>query len=251
MTTSRLGDFTAQADAYARTRPGYPLQLLDELIAHAHVSPGESVADLGAGTGLFTQLLAQRGLRVTAIEPNQAMRAKAPAMAGVTWAGGTFEATGLGERTQVWVTAAQAFHWADASRALPEVRRILIPDACFTILWNDRDMGASAVMRHTHDLILRQIPEFDELYRRDLDWTAILTSTGDFKNVARSACRHVVPMSRARYLDLWKSHNSLQVRAGPDRFAAFLKDVTDYLDECHVDHVDVTYNCNAWTARRT
>jgi DNA-binding transcriptional ArsR family regulator len=29
-----LGDFTEQADAYKRSRPGYPEQLLDELIEH-------------------------------------------------------------------------------------------------------------------------------------------------------------------------------------------------------------------------
>lgn len=49
-----LGDFSAQADAYARARPTYPAELIDRLVAHVGAKPGDAVADLGAGTGIFT-----------------------------------------------------------------------------------------------------------------------------------------------------------------------------------------------------
>ena len=64
-----LGDFTSLAAVYSRSRPGYPAELVDELMAVAGVTAGDPVADLGAGTGLLTQSLAERGLAVTAIEP--------------------------------------------------------------------------------------------------------------------------------------------------------------------------------------
>src|SRR5690242_15455013 len=115
----RAGDFTHQASAYGRARPSYPVSLLDRLMARAGVRPGDRVADIGAGTGLFTQLLAERGLTVTAVEPNQAMRAEAPAMPGVTWIDGTFEQTNLPAASQAWVSAAQAYHWAKPEQALP------------------------------------------------------------------------------------------------------------------------------------
>lgn len=66
-----LGDFSEQADAYSRARPGYPAGLVDALVAHVGIKPGDAVADLGARTGLFTELLVARGLRVTAVEPNR------------------------------------------------------------------------------------------------------------------------------------------------------------------------------------
>src|SRR5687767_11696018 len=129
------GDFTPQAEAYARARPGYPAELVDRLIAAAGVAAGDPVADLGAGTGLFTGLLAARGLAVVAVEPSAAMRRGAPRLPGVVWIDGSFEATSLPTGSQRWAVAAQAFHWADVPRALPEIHRILAPGCCLTVLW--------------------------------------------------------------------------------------------------------------------
>ncbi|HXT58535.1 MAG TPA: class I SAM-dependent methyltransferase, partial [Pirellulales bacterium] len=134
-----LGDFSEQAEAYARARPSYPAELLDALVEHVGVKRGDAVADLGAGTGLLTGLLAARGFEVAAVEPNEPMRRQAKPLTGVRWINGTFEATGLSPASQRWAVAAQAFHWADPARALPEVRRILRPGGFFTVLWNNRE----------------------------------------------------------------------------------------------------------------
>ena len=112
MAQKELGDFTAQAEAYCHARPGYPEALLDQLIAHVGVKAGDPVADIGAGTGLFTQMLAALGFIISAIEPNEAMRARAPRLSNTVWLNGTFEATSLPPGSQQWVTSAQAFHWA-------------------------------------------------------------------------------------------------------------------------------------------
>ncbi|HEX9736195.1 MAG TPA: SAM-dependent methyltransferase, partial [Thermoanaerobaculia bacterium] len=64
MTRTRPGDFSPQADAYARARPGYPPELVALLIELLGVEPGAAVADLGAGTGLFTEALVRHALRV-------------------------------------------------------------------------------------------------------------------------------------------------------------------------------------------
>jgi SAM-dependent methyltransferase len=246
--TSRLGDFTGQAGAYARSRPGYPRDLVERLLALAGVESGNAVAELGAGTGLFTECIAGRGLVVSALEPNEAMRAEAPELPGVTWLPGTFETTGLPGASQRWAVAAQAFHWADEARALPEQRRILVPGGRFTVLWNDRLNERSPVLIRTEEAIRRWAPGYDEAYRRR-DWGEVLVSTGDFEDVATDVAEHVVPMSRERYLGLWRSHNRLSVTAGPNRYAAFLRELEEYLVGATIERVDVPYACRAWTAR--
>lgn len=244
------GDFTNQADAYGRARPGYPSELLDRLIARAEISPGDPVADIGAGTGLFTRLLAERGFRVTAVEPNAEMQKLAPRLHNVRWLEGSFAETGLSDESQRWVTAAQAFHWATPATALPELRRVLKEGSSLTVLWNDRENELNPTLSWTRAAIRRIVPEFEEAYR-DVDWSGILTSTGDFTDVAYDEQLHTVPMSRSRYLDLWRSHHRLTVSAGPERFESILREVESHLDEQRLEMIEVPYRCRAWWARRT
>ena len=246
----RVGDFTAQAAAYARARPTYPPELIDLLIEHAAVKPGDAVADVGAGTGISTRLLADHGLRVTAVEPNAAMReqgARQP-IPNVTWIDGTFEATGLADASQRWIIAAQAFHWADPPRALPEMRRILAPGCVLSVFWNDRDNAASDLLQQVVNIIRDSAPGFDELYR-DRDWARVLTSTGDFDCVAQHDVRHAVAMSRARFVDLWRSHNRLTAAAGPG-FAGLIERIERLVDDGGSDCLEVPYRARAWSVRR-
>lgn len=245
--TDRRGDFTAQAEAYARARPGYPLEMVDRLVAAAGVGPGDAVADLGAGTGLFTALLAGRRLRVTAIEPNAAMRAHAPPLPGVEWVDGSFEATGLAAASQRWAVAAQAFHWADPARALPELHRVLAPGGALSVLWNERDVERSPLLQHTRQLIERLVPGFDEGYRAR-DWAEILATGGWFSPPEGIEVRHEVPMGRERFLDLWRSHNVLNTSATPEQIAGLLAELAPLLPG--TGEVPIPYVCRAWTCRR-
>ena len=243
-----LGDFSQHANAYRRSRPTYSQKLLDQLLADAGVVIGDPVADFGAGTGIMTRLLVDRGFQVTALEPNESMRSQAD-VPEANWLSGTFEDSQLADGSQRWVVAAQAFHWADPPRCLPEVRRILQPGCLFTVLCNNRANRDSEILGWTEDAIRRHVPEFDEAYR-DRSWGEILESTGNFSLLNQRTERHSIPMSRERYLDLWRSHNRLNNTAGPQRFAAFMAELSSYLDQRELEVIDVPYNCEAWSARR-
>jgi len=247
---TRLGDFSGQVEAYARARPGYPIALVDRLCERAGLEPGDRIAEVGAGTGLFTeQLVNHRGLRVIAIEPSAAMRERAPKLAGVEWREGSFEACPIDDGEVPWVVAAQAFHWADPPRALPELRRILAVGGRLSVLWNDRDLERSALLRHTHALIDATVPDFDEGYRHR-DWAAVLTSTGEFEAVEHDEVRHQVGMSHERYLDLWRSHNKLNWACREHGLDGFLAALREHLHAHEPDPVNVPYRCRAWTATR-
>jgi SAM-dependent methyltransferase len=63
--------FAGAASGYARFRPSYPDALVDRVLAESGARPGDRVADVGCGTGIFTRLLAARGLDAVGVDPNE------------------------------------------------------------------------------------------------------------------------------------------------------------------------------------
>ncbi|MBW3671040.1 MAG: class I SAM-dependent methyltransferase [Acidobacteria bacterium] len=127
--------FSTRAEAYRRHRPDYPAELLDKLLE----SEPEAVADIGAGTGISSMQIAERGPIVFAVEPNAAMREAGSLHPGIRWINGTAESTGLGPRSVDLVACFQAFHWFKPEVAVNEFTRILRPNGAIAAVWNERD----------------------------------------------------------------------------------------------------------------
>ena len=127
--TERFGD---RADVYAAHRPGYPAAVIDAIFCGLGDPTALTVADVGAGTGISSRALAERGAHVIAIEPNASMREQgtsamatpAPEAGRIEWSDGTGEATGLPNGSVDIVTAFQAFHWFATPESMAEFHRI-------------------------------------------------------------------------------------------------------------------------------
>ena len=139
-----LSLFTTRAADYARARPGYPAEAIDATLAGLADPATLIAADIGAGTGISARLLADRAVRVFAIEPNAAMRDAAEPHPRVEFREGQAERTGLADASMDVVLCAQAFHWFRADEALAEFARILRPGARLALLWNDPDTTDAA-----------------------------------------------------------------------------------------------------------
>ena len=98
------------------------------------------MCDLAAGTGKLTRLLVPSGARVIAVEPVPEMREQLEgAVAGVEALDGMAESLPLDDTSVDCITVAQAFHWFDYGRALPELERIIRPGGRLAVIWNVRD----------------------------------------------------------------------------------------------------------------
>jgi SAM-dependent methyltransferase len=129
--------FASAADIYERARPSYPQDAIDWLVAQTSLAEGRTVVDLGAGTGKLTRLLLPTGARVVAVEPIAEMRAY---IHGAEVLDGTAEAIPLPDASADVVTVAQALHWFDQDRALPEIHRVLRGNGQLVLVWNMRDL---------------------------------------------------------------------------------------------------------------
>ena len=133
--------FTSRAEDYAKYRPSYPSAVIDSILADlAELDVSQLVAaDIGAGTGISARLLADRGIKVIAIEPNAAMRKAAKPHPLVEFRDGSAEDTKLPNASVDLVTCFQAFHWFNPEPTLKEFARILKPQARLAAVWHNRD----------------------------------------------------------------------------------------------------------------
>ena len=136
-TTARLSSsFGAVADEYNRLRPGPSEEALDWLLPEG----AADVLEIGAGTGVLTRLLAQRVDHVTAIEPDDRMRAVLGARdGGVEVLAGRAEELPAASSSCDLVIAASAWHWVDEERAVPEVARVLRAAGRLSLVWSGPD----------------------------------------------------------------------------------------------------------------
>lgn len=132
--------FSRRVANYARHRPGYPPGLLSILEAAIGLTPAFVIADVGAGTGIFSRILLDYGCTVYAVEPNPEMRAAAgaalAAYAGFHNVAGDASNMALPPASVDVVTAAQAFHWFDLEGARREFGRVLRPRGYVVLIYN-------------------------------------------------------------------------------------------------------------------
>jgi len=125
------------------------------------------VADIGSGTGLFSQLLLAHQYRVFGIEPNSEMRSKAEARLSshpdFLSVDAAAEATGLDDHSVDCITAATAFHWFDKEKAKDEFGRILKPGGFCILLWNLRIHEASPLMGEYETLLNQYGTDYREI----------------------------------------------------------------------------------------
>ncbi len=165
--------FTGRAAYYAKYRPSYPKSLVDELLMLAVVPQDGRVADLGSGTGIFTELLLERGMTVYAVEPNDDMRHMAEerlsGLKGFVSVEGTAENTGLDDQSVDTATAAQSYHWFEPDATRRELRRILVPRGYVVLLWNERQMDVDQFGRDYEALVNEFSPEHASIEKRKED----------------------------------------------------------------------------------
>ena len=209
--------FGGVADAYDRGRPSYPREAAAWLAGEQPTT----VLELGAGTGKLTEVLAGLGHDVHATDPDEQMlarlRAKLPDVR--TSVAGAEELPAADASYDV-VVVAQAFHWFDHERALPEIARVLKPGGRLAVVWNARDERIPWVRK-----LGRIIGSQEQGPSSDL-----LVASPLFGFVEDASFRHWQTVDRASIQDLVLSRSNVAVLDDEGR-AAKLADVLAFYDD--------------------
>ncbi len=217
-------------------------------------------ADIGAGTGIMTRPLAERGVRVHAIEPNTAMRTagerfladgwdRLPAgreqgSGEIIWHDATAEATALPNASIDLVVCAQSYHWFEPTRACAEFVRILKRPGRLALIWNDGD-ESTPVARRYYDLVRAASTEGTTAHQ---DAAHAPTVAAPFTDLREQHFRHVHELDLDGLIRRAMSASYVP-KAGP---AA--ERLIEGLRELHAEHADAVgrvgfvYDVWLWTA---
>ncbi len=136
---ARRISFGSVALDYDRFRPSYPVQMVSDAVDYAGARPGDAALEVGAGTGKATALFAERGLKITAIEPSSEMASVASANAAtdrVRFIIAKFEEVPLEPRHYQLIFSAQAWHWVEPLTGEKLAAAALTPNGALACFWN-------------------------------------------------------------------------------------------------------------------
>jgi len=242
-------DYTEHAKAYAK-RPDYAREAIDRMVQRVEAPSRAAVADIGAGTGHLTQHLVRRGFDVTAVEPNDAMRAEALArfsgVPNVRFVEASAEDTGLPGGSFALVTFGSSFNVTDRPAALRETARLLAPGGWFACMWNHRDLD-DPLQKAIEGAIRRRIPSYGYGARRE-DQTGVINASKLFGDVRTISGNVTHEIATDDFIEGWRSHATLARQAG-DQFADVVREIAAIVENTTSDRVRVPYTTRVWMAQ--
>lgn len=168
--------FNDKALLYAQNRPGYSNQVIKYLTENLCLNYSDIGADIGAGTGQLTKLLADNFNTVYAIEPNLSMlqecKKKLLSYTNIIYECSKAESTNLKTHTLDYITVAQAFHLFYNKEVYAEFKRILKPNGKLIIVFNMKN-HQSKLFLENEKVLLQYCP----FYKREFHATEFKSDT--------------------------------------------------------------------------
>ena len=160
--------FDSAAGEYDAARPAYPDSLFAELAGRTGPLTGLLTLDCGAGTGIASRQLAERGARVVSLDIGERMLAKAksrnPQSACVLADGNRMPAR---QAVADLVTFAQSWHWFDQRLAAAEVARVPKPGGHWAAWWNRAHAAGEPWFDDYQDLMAASCASYRWMHFRD------------------------------------------------------------------------------------
>jgi SAM-dependent methyltransferase len=240
-----MGPYDAVVEEYQSGRPGYPDALFDAL----EPISGQTILEGGAGTGLATRSLLERGAKLVAFDVgigvlSRAMRSL-PGVVGIVADGAAMP---FRDCCADLLCFAQSWHWLDERRRAREAARVLRRGGRWAAWWSHARADQEPWFESYWDAM--EAATVARRWHRDTDWGEGMRLSGRFDVSDRVTCRWIRETTVGQWLDHDRSHSFVTSLREPERLA-LLAEIEQNLRHHFPDgHMRVPYETWLWIATK-
>jgi SAM-dependent methyltransferase len=229
---------------YDQARPSYPTAVIDAL----EPLDGRRVLDVGAGTGIASRLLLERGAHVIAADTSAAMlvhaREYSPELPIVVADGARLP---LANRSVDLICFAQAWHWLDPVARHVESARVLRRSGRWAAWWSHARADGEPWFDQTWQAIEAACAGTHR-GQRDTDWGNALAELGLFDVDARVTIAWRRELSISQWVMEHRSYSYVAALADADATALLSRIESLARDRFPRSHMTIPYETWLWTA---
>jgi len=245
--------YTKQAKFY-EYRPNYAPKAIDVLKKYVEADEKNNfkTVDIGAGTGNLTIMLLERGMNVTAVEPNDAMREigiEKTEGANVKWVRASGTETTLPDNCADWVAFGSSFNVMDRDVALKETHRLLKDGGYFSCMWNHRDLN-DPVQMQAEKVIEEFVPEYERGTRREDQRPVIEKHKKLFDEIFYMETDFYYDQTIENYINAWQSVRNKYWNLETEEGRELFKKITDKMKQVMPEKFKIKYTTRCWTAKK-
>lgn len=177
--------FDQDALLYHKARPGYPIALIEDIIAFSNIQQNGKILEIGCGTAQATLPFAQRGYSIHCVELGANLAAIAKQNLSpypkVQVSVGNFEEYPLQEKSFDLVISATAFHWIDPDVGYRKVAEALKPGGAIALFWNKhvQTQVSADFFKSVQNIYARVVPEMAERFPGSIHPDSVPTPVKD------------------------------------------------------------------------
>jgi ubiquinone/menaquinone biosynthesis C-methylase UbiE len=206
----RASLFNTAAIAYDKFRPGYPEQLIDDMLNLADVATSSCLLEVGCGTGKATVQVAKRGYSIDCIDPGanllELAKKNCKAWPSVRFHHGKFEQADLNPNHYDLIYSAQAFHWIDQNLRWSLCRKYLLPKGAVSVLHNYSPIphqGTGKELTERLEQITAGVAKVDDHEASIRKWTKEMEQSGVFAVVYVRRYNWIRSFTTEQYIGLF------------------------------------------------
>ena len=238
------------ADAYNKTRPRYPQELIYRAVEVAQLPSDAIILEVGCGPGIATVPFAQLGFSIICLEPSQdayqLAQQNCASYPCVEIKNTLFEEWKLETERFNAVLAANAWHWVPHEVGYPKAAATLQENGSLILLWNMTPQPPYEVYQALNEVYQLQAPSLARYEHRQTQEQILrgieqnVIDSGQFKNLVSEQLACEITYSIDDYLTLL-STLSPYMMLEPQKRNALFEGLQEVLERSCLRSIQVSY----------